>query len=272
MFVGIIAIGLLREGTMQASTTDVVDPKSHDRRNQDLLVVTDSGNRGRDGLMLPFQEATVLELTKEDRPEIDGPFDKVVLDLRSYDASIVDAVVRALRPGADVMVMMPPTIDASADPLTFSHLTWKGVTTVGGRLGAVLSTTGRTAVGSDAVLSHMAAASAGYQLATQHAIDNMAELESRFSEAEAALAVHRDHRRHSEQALLNHIEALLQELDGERRRHRGIRLVHTVLQRHGSGRIALRLLRPFVVAARKLRRGAVAGRARLRWPISRARR
>jgi hypothetical protein len=203
--------------------------------------------------MLPFQEAIVVVLTGQDPPDIDGQFDRAILDLPAYERALIDAVVHVLRPGSEVVVMIPPDVDLRADPSTFGGLSWDRVTTLGGRLGAVLSVTRHPAVGSDQVVSHMVTANAAYRAGRRRSIDRIAALERGLDRAQAARWIDRDHRRDSERALLNHLEALLRELEGERRRHRGLRLVHTVLQRHAPGRVLVRLLRPFVRTARRLR-------------------
>lgn len=220
-----------------------------DRRPEDLLVLTDAQRGGRNALALPFRDATVIEVNEAETVEIQGRFDTVVIDRDSYDPRWLDSVatkiLAALRPEGCLIVTLQSGPDAStAEPAALPGLAWQGLATLNAQPCAVLRPGDADAGSPDTGLLLATAATAvrltGGQSGETHG-------------AEATLLRHVEARGRSEHALLLHLRALADELDLERRRHRGTALIRTVLGRSRAGRAALRVLRPAWRATNRLR-------------------
>jgi hypothetical protein len=239
-----------------------------------LLIVTDHDNRGRSSLMLPFVEATVIQIEPREVPAIQVSFDTAVIDLDPFDRSIINVVTGCLQPGGRIVVMLPEETGGQLQPEAYAiaGLAWCGLAVVGGRLGVVLAAVPNSEAGPAlSIPSHIAAAVQGYEVGMQASANLVAALLSRIDELQTSMAALSDLRRRSENALIKQIDLTLRELDIVRHDHRGVRLVRTILQRHKLGRVPLRLLRPVVRAARTLKRGEMPGKNRIRRVVVRKR-
>jgi hypothetical protein len=261
-----------------------VDLGAHEWFERDLLVLTGPHLFSHDVLGLPFRDATVVQANGEHDAEIAGSFDTVVVDQGSFDRTSVNAALaraaRVLRADGRVVVVFPP---ANRDVATFhappaardptgrlapqsdaqSGLAWRGVGDLNGRLCAVLAPVGVSDGPAAPIAALLEAAHASFRLGVERAANEYADARRRLRHVEASLAQHIEETRRSEQALLRHLEVLVKELNEERRKHRGRALVHTVLNRHKTGRAVVRVLRPLWQVLRKLRHGARALKRRL---------
>jgi hypothetical protein len=240
----------------------------------DLLIVTDQDNHSHGALTLPFREATVVYLEPGEELHILGSFDAAVLDLHRIDRQMVEPVLAALRPGARIATVLPQSLVSyiDFDVLTPELLAWDGVTTLGGRLCAVFRPAADGTVDSTSIPSQITAVASAFEFGAATSADTIADLRMRIAQLEASLDALANLRQRSEKALIAQIDHALRELEAERRSHRGLRLIQTVLRRHRLGRVLLRLLRPFVRAVRTLRQGRIPGHARLRRALAPARR
>jgi hypothetical protein len=212
-----------------------------------LVLVGPDGQRLRPPA-LPFRDVTVIGVGTARAGDLVGEFDVVVVSPGAPDASAFDAIVRtllpALRPGGHVMVMLPAwrgaanTRTAEAT-LELEGLTWRGLDRLDGRPCAVMRRTVAADKRPGAAGLLLATASAACHLALadptlcDRGVDDVTTVAVRGFEA----------RRRSEQALLRHLDTLVQALEDERR-HRGARLVLTALAHRRVGRALLRLLAP----------------------------
>lgn len=268
----------------EAPHAAVVDLYASEWFEQDLLVLTDPGWFGHDALRLPFRNGMVVESNGEDDSDITGSFDTVVIDQSSFDpASVSAAIVRAarvLRSGGRIVVAFPPANRDIAtdqappgtramaarlvsDPEAFAGLAWRGVGYLNGRLCAILALAGLSDGPPAPIATLFVTAHTSFRLGVDQSGYAYGETRRRLDRVEALLEQHNEDRRRSEQALLQHLEVVVKELNEERRRHRGRALVHTVLNRHKTGRALIRVLRPLWRLLRRLRHGGVALKRRL---------
>jgi hypothetical protein len=223
-----------------------------------LLVLTDSAHGGRNGLAMPFRDATVIALEPGDITRIEGEFDNAVIDRTPTDVASLDCAMssatRALRRDGHLIVMLPamqPSPQNEADPPALGGLVWRGLATLNNRPCAVLSCRAATDSSADA-WPLLAAADLACRLASPPTCDGAGHTPNARGVASPRQM---EDRGSAEQALLREVDTLRNELEAERRRHRGLALVSTVLTRRRPGRA-------MVGAVRKCRRLAsrLAGR------------
>ncbi|GHJ50441.1 hypothetical protein Cs7R123_77830 [Catellatospora sp. TT07R-123] len=239
--------------TMQNAATDLVDLRSRFQTGEKLLIVTDSSQPGRDGLAMPFQDAVVVH-AEDGHATVAGEFRSIVLDLDDYRQPLLDSVLRVLRPGG--LIALAVTGDSGPELARLvaqraEGLSWVGVSAVGNRFCVVLAAA--PAQGPALLAERILTAAASYEVGTLRT-------QARLEGSEAALATLIDQRRLSEQALLRHIGQLIAELDDERARTRGMRLLTTLLKTNPPGRAIVAGARPLKKVAKGARK--VVNRAR----------
>lgn len=191
-----------------------------------VLIIAAPGVSPPPGLHVPFQTAVVL---KGDNVFDPGPgqFARIVVNLPALRHGFADGILGHLTPDGEIIV---PLSDASttgsdkAQPdearieeilgsLSFEGLAWGGVDVRFGLAAAVLrpDATGE-AEETPAIRAGLAAAHTAYRLGVAQG-EAVAAIASAQASAEQGQL-----RRRSEQSLLDHIEALVQELERERAR------------------------------------------------------
>jgi hypothetical protein len=250
--------------TTRLSVTNLVDLVASGHDSDDVLIVTDRDNGANAGLMLPFREATVVQLSPGDERHFDGVFNIAVIDLKHLDAADLAGVIGSLRAGARIVTVLPDDVSGyDVEVLASDGLAWDRLIVLDGRLCAVLRRATEGTATDQSIPTHLRAATFGYELGVSRSADVIADLRARMQQLEASLAALANLRQRSERALVDHIDNTLKELANERANYRGLLLVRTVLRRHRLGRVSLRLVRPLVRAARTMRRGQLPGRDRL---------
>lgn len=105
-----------------------------------LLVVADGIGDWSDAFGLPFRDATVVD--GDGSWELEGAFDTVVIDRRSFDPRWLDRVASELRPVLSpktrLLVTLGGPVVESAESPTLAGLEWDGLVLLGERPCAVL--------------------------------------------------------------------------------------------------------------------------------------
>lgn len=226
---------------------DLVDaPRPQDAVEQDLLVLTDASSGGRCGLSLPFRDARVVEVTDTEPAAIPGTFDTVVIESESVDSGRLVArcrlAVAMLRPAGAVLLVCEGAdraagagdVDAAVVAEWPTGLRWEGLTQLDGRVCAVLRACEEPGDPAVTITGHLATAVAAVRLARPPA-DAAA--------AHPALTQHRESRRRSEHALLDHMAQLGAELEAARQRRSPRVVLRSSLERTRAGRRLLVTMR-----------------------------
>lgn len=255
-------------------------PGAHDRIRDDLangrmLLITKPGSASASSLF-PFRDAFVVETGTADLPDIEGEFDAATIDHTLVTDIVLGRVVEVLRPGAAVIIVFPANhvdIVGAIDPASLAGLDGKGLRWLAIEANRHafcvtfrLAQTPSTSMAPTS--SQVAMVCEAFRLGADHWHDVAAAALSRLDTAASEIDNLVDARRRSEQALLDHVEALLHALNLERRAHRELKEAHAVLERRLIARriwrVARRSLRPVVRAGVTLSHGQLPGRNRIR--------
>jgi hypothetical protein len=263
---------------MPSPVTDIADPAAAGVSTDHVLVVTDREMGVRAGLMVPFREATVLQLGQQDEVRVEGPFDTAVIDVQSLDAPTLDRVLASLRPGARIVAVLSADSGSPFDAGLFgaAGLAWHGVAALDRRLCAVVEVVAARsgadsgpAMGADSgpaesTMGNLRAAVAGYELGAAASAQTITDLRNQLSQLQASMITLAEIRQRSERALVDELAIALRDLEFERAIHQGWRVLPTLLRRNIIGRAVIRVLRPLVRAVRTIRRGQVPGHTHYR--------
>jgi hypothetical protein len=253
---------------------------AHDRIRDDLatgrlLLITKPGSASA-GSPVPFRDALVVETDTPELPDIEGEFDAAAIDHTLVADVVLGRVVEVLRPGAAIIIFFPANhvdVVGVIDPASLQGLDGKGLRWVAIEANRQtfcvtfrLTQTPSTSMAPTS--SQVSMVCEAFRLGADHWHGIAAAALSRLDAAASEIDNLVDGRRRSEQALLDHVEALLHALNLERRAHRDLKAAHAVLERRLIGRriwrSVQRAVRPVVRAGVTLSHGQLPGRNRIR--------
>jgi hypothetical protein len=240
-----------------------------------LLILTKAGAEAASSF-LPFRDALLVEVDAAETPQIEGYFDAVAIDHTLINDGIVDGFISAMHPEATIIVVFPAdflSVPGTLDPASLTGLDGKGLRWVAieANRRSFCVVLRRTRVPIDSMASTSAQVSMAceaFRLGADHWHEMAVVAMTKFDAARSEVDGLTEGRRRSEQALLDHVEALLHALNVERQAHRELKAAYAAAQRRLIGRrimrFARRVVRVLVRAGATLRRGQLPGRSRLR--------